>query len=143
MAAAAKDADISREIGFSWTPEGLETLYLRSRVVVAARASGVEHVVVGLWQDVRDLEGLRAFAEANRRLGFSGQVVIHPSHVPVVNAVYGMSEEVLARYAAMVRSFEAAAAEGHGAALFEGEHIDVAHASNARRILALHATTDV
>src|SRR5262249_3024248 len=34
MAAAAKDADISREVGFTWTPEGLETLHLRSKVVL-------------------------------------------------------------------------------------------------------------
>ncbi|WP_420096904.1 HpcH/HpaI aldolase/citrate lyase family protein, partial [Brevibacterium sediminis] len=33
MAAAAKNADISREVGFNWSAEGTETLYLRSKVV--------------------------------------------------------------------------------------------------------------
>jgi citrate lyase subunit beta/citryl-CoA lyase len=97
MAAAAKDADISREVGFSWTPAGVETLYLRSKVVLAARSAGLAHIVLGLWQDVADLEGLRAFAQANRQLGFGGQVLIHPSHVAVVNEVYSPSSRPTSR----------------------------------------------
>ncbi|SQD97734.1 MULTISPECIES: CoA ester lyase [unclassified Parafrankia] len=135
MAAAARDADISREVGFRWTPAGLETLYLRSRVVLAARAAGVRHLVVGLWQDIHDLSGLRAFAQTNSELGFTGQVVIHPSHVPVVNEAYAVPETDLKRYRAMVEAYERGAAEGHGAVLFDGEHIDLAHAENARQII--------
>lgn len=138
MAAAAKDADISREVGFTWTPAGDETLYLRSRVVLAARAAGLRHVVLGLWQSIRDLEGLRAFAESNHRLGFGGQVIIHPSHAPIVNEAYSLPAEVLARYAAMVKAYEDGAAEGHGAVMFDGEHIDLAHVQNARQILESH-----
>jgi citrate lyase subunit beta/citryl-CoA lyase len=141
MAAAARDADISREVGFRWTAAGLETLYLRSRAVLAARAAGVHHTVVGLWQDLYDLDGLRTFAEANRDIGFGGQVVIHPSHVPVVNAVYTVPDAELERYRAMVSAYEQAAAEGHGAVMFEGEHIDLAHAQNARRILEFNHHT--
>jgi citrate lyase subunit beta/citryl-CoA lyase len=137
MAAAAKDADISREVGFRWTSGGLETLYLRSRVVLAARAAGLNHVVLGLWQSITDLDGLRAFAEANCDLGFGGQVVIHPGHVPVVNDVYAVSEAQLERYAAMVAAYEAGAAEGHGAVMFQGEHIDLAHVQHARQVLAM------
>lgn len=141
MAAAAKDADISREVGFTWSPEGLETLYLRSQVVLAARAAGVRHVVLGLWQDLRDLDGLRAFATANHALGFGGQVVIHPSHVPVVNDAYSLTQKELERYAAMVAAYEAAADAGHGAVMFDGEHIDLAHAQNARQVLEADAFT--
>lgn len=138
MAAAAKDADISREVGFSWTEEGLETLYLRSRAVLAARAAGLHHVVLGLWQSIADLEGLRRFADANRKLGFTGQVIIHPSHAPVVNEAYALSAQALDRYQAMVDAYDAGADSGSGAVLFEGEHIDLAHAQHARRVLARH-----
>jgi citrate lyase subunit beta/citryl-CoA lyase len=141
MAAAAKDADISREVGFRWTPQGLETLYLRSRVVLAARAAGVAHTVVGLWQNVTDLDGLRTFAEANRDLGFGGQVIIHPTHAAVVNAAYGHSDAELKRYADMVAAYEAGAGSGHGAVMFDGEHIDLAHVQNARQILQIASHT--
>jgi citrate lyase subunit beta/citryl-CoA lyase len=136
MAAAAKDADISREVGFSWTPAGVETLYLRSKVVLAARSAGLAHIVLGLWQDVADLEGLRAFAQANRQLGFGGQVLIHPSHVAVVNEVYSPGEAELDRLRRLVEAYEQGAARGEGAVTFDGEHIDLAHVQNARSILA-------
>lgn len=137
MAAAAKDADISREIGFRWTPTGLETLYLRSRVILAARSAGVRHVVLGLWQDLHDLEGLRTFATDNAALGFGGQVLIHPSHVGVVNEVYGVDEQELTRLQDMIDTYEQAVASGEGAVMYGGEHIDLAHVENARQILAM------
>ncbi|MEY4099734.1 MAG: hypothetical protein RL300_905, partial [Pseudomonadota bacterium] len=79
FAGTAKDADVSRSIGFQFTPLGLETLYLRSRALLAVRASGRQFSWVGLWQDLNDPEGARAFAVQNRQLGFTGMVAIHPS----------------------------------------------------------------
>ncbi|MEB3371744.1 HpcH/HpaI aldolase/citrate lyase family protein [Saccharopolyspora mangrovi] len=137
MAAAAKDADISREVGFTWSPAGLETLFLRSKVVLAARSAGLEHVVLGLWQELRDLDGLRVFARANRDLGFGGQVVIHPSHVGPVNETYTPDAAELDRLRRLVAAYEDGARAGQGAVLFEGEHIDLAHAQSARSVLAV------
>lgn len=141
MAAAAKDADISREIGFRWTPEGLETLHARSRVVLAARAAGLANIVLGLWQDLEDFEGLRAFAESNRDLGFTGQVLIHPSHVAIANDTYGYSPAELARFHALVEAYELGTRDGHGAVIFDGEHIDLAHAEHARGVLGVTGRT--
>lgn len=137
MAAAAKDADISREVGFSWTAQGSETLYLRSKVVVEARAAGLRCIVLGLWQDVRDLDGLRGFAGANAGLGYTGQVIIHPSHAPVVNEEYGLSDRQIAYYEGLIAAFEDGLARGDGAVSYDGEHIDLAHANHAREALAI------
>jgi citrate lyase subunit beta/citryl-CoA lyase len=77
----AENADITRAVGFEWTVGGEETLHLRSRVLLACRAAGV-HPVTALWERVDDLNGLREFARAGRRLGFRGQIVIHPRTWP-------------------------------------------------------------
>ncbi len=132
MAAAAKDADIARSVGFAWTPEGAETLYLRSRLLLAGKAAGLNVIVLGLWQDVKDLAGLRAFAEANAGLGYRGQVLIHPSHAPVVNEAYGLSAADIEHHRRLIAAYEAGVAAGQGAVSFDGEHIDLAHAENAR-----------
>jgi citrate lyase subunit beta / citryl-CoA lyase len=142
MAAAAKDADISREVGFRWSAAGLETLYLRSKVVLAARSAGLDHIVLGLWQDVQDLQGLRAFAEANRDLGFGGQVLIHPSHVDPVNEIYTPSDAELERLRRLVAAYERGARQGQGAVTFDGEHIDLAHVQTALSILAAAGQTE-
>lgn len=136
LVAAAKGADIAREIGFEWTLGGLETLYLRGRAIVACRSAGISHPICGVWQDIADLAGLETFALQNRQLGFRGQVLLHPSHVAAVNEVYGVSDDELDRYQRMVEAFEAAVSTGKAAVQFEGEHIDIAHVETARQVLA-------
>ncbi|WP_159618630.1 HpcH/HpaI aldolase/citrate lyase family protein [Arthrobacter zhaoguopingii] len=142
MAAAAKDADVSREVGFVWTAEGFETLYLRSKVVLAARAAGVRCILLGLWQEVANLEGLRRFAAANHGLGYTGQVVIHPTHAAVVNEEYGLSATDEDYYRGLIEAFEAAGRRGDGAVSYRGDHIDLAHANHAREALAIAGRTE-
>jgi citrate lyase subunit beta / citryl-CoA lyase len=136
--AAAKGADVARNLGFNWTPQGLETLYHRSRAIVACRAAGKTNPIGGLWQDVHDLEGLRKFSQFNRDLGFRGEIVLHPSNVAVVNDVYSLSETDRRYFEGMIAAFEAAEAQGHASVMYEGEHIDIAHVVTAKAMLLTH-----
>lgn len=135
FAGTARDADVSRSIGFQFTPEGQETLYLRSRALLAARANGLEFPIVGVWQDLTDPEGARRFSEQNRTLGFRGQVLIHPSHVAVANEVFSPSQFEIDFYSGMITAFEEAEAGGAAAVVYEGMHVDYAHIKTAREVL--------
>ncbi|MEV6895562.1 CoA ester lyase [Kribbella sp. NPDC051137] len=137
LGATGPNADVGRELGFEFTPAGLETLYLRSRIVLAARANGLHHPVAGVWQDIADLEGFRRFAEDNRRLGYRGMVVIHPSHVAPSNEVFTPSDETVDFYRRLIDAYREAEARGSSAVDFEGQHIDLAHAKTAEGVLAL------
>jgi citrate lyase subunit beta/citryl-CoA lyase len=136
FAGTARDADVSRSIGFQFTPEGTETLYLRSKALLAARAAGLEFPLVGLWQDLADPQGARRFSEQNRQLGFRGQVLIHPSHVAVANEVFSPSTFEVGFYTGMIEAFEKAVADGAAAVVYEGMHVDYAHIKTAREVLA-------
>ncbi len=135
IGASAKGADLVRAMGFEWTEAGTESLYLKSRVVMAARAAG-KLPIGGIWQQVHDLDRLARHAAADRRLGMAGVTILHPSNAAVVNAVFAPSAEDLARYRAMIAAYEQAQATGSGSVMFAGEHIDRAHAETARSILA-------
>lgn len=126
----AEHADIAREVGFEWTPEGFETLYLRSRVLLAIREAGI-HALTGLWEKLDDLPGLEKFARGGRTLGYRGMVVIHPSHVEVVNSVFTPSDEEVEFYQGQVAAYEQAVASGDGALRYRGLHIDKAHYDKA------------
>ena len=130
----AEHADIAREVGFEWTPGGLETLYLRSRVLLACREAGI-HPLTALWERVDDLDGLREFARQGRGLGFRGMIAIHPSHVPVINEVFTGSAAQTEFYQGLVAAYEEAARTGSGAVRYRGLHIDRAHYDKARRWL--------
>lgn len=131
----SEHADIARAVGYRQSPEGSETLYLRSRILLACRQYGL-HPLTGLWEDLENLDGLRCFADYGLQLGFRGEVVIHPSHVAVVNEVFTPSDAEVAYYEDMVATVERAVAEGHGAVRFRGQHIDLAHGDKARDWLA-------
>jgi citrate lyase subunit beta / citryl-CoA lyase len=132
----ARDADVNREIGLRWTKEGRETLYLRSRILLAARAAGVPYPVTGTWIDLADLDGLREYATEGRNLGYTGMYVIHPSHVAVANEVFTPSAQEVDRLRSMVAELDRAEQEGLGAVRFEGTMVDIAMATRARELLA-------
>lgn len=137
LGATGPGADVGRELGFEFTTEGLETLYLRSRIVLAARSNGLHHPVAGVWHDVADVDGCRSFAVDQRKLGYRGLVCIHPSHVAVANEVFTPPAEVVERYRRMAEAYYKAEAEGHSAVDFEGQMIDLAHARTAQGMLDL------
>lgn len=136
-AASARNGDVQRAVGFQWTPEGLESLHMKSKAVLAVRAAGKDYPLGGLWQDVHDLDGLRTSCQFNRQLGFTGEFVLHPGNVEVVNEVYTPDEEEVAYYRGMVEAFAEAERDGRAAVLYQGEHIDYAHVKTARQLLAL------
>ena len=136
IGASAKNADLARAMGFEWSPDTFESIYLKSRTVMAARSAG-KQPIGGIWQQVHDLEGLRQYATLNRRLGMGGEVILHPSNAAVVNDIFTPSAQDVAHYQGMVEAFEAAAKLGRASVMYAGEHIDAAHAKTAMEIVAL------
>ena len=139
--ASAKNGDSARALGIEWSQEGSETLYMWQRTVMAARAAG-KMPIGGLWQDVHDLEGLERYARRSRAHGFVGEMILHPSNVAVVNRAYTPTPEEIRYFKGMIEAYEAAAAQGIGAVIYDGDHIDLAHVQTARAVVALAEGTD-
>lgn len=115
----------------------------RFRVVLAARAAGLAAPVQSVWTDVRDLDGLRSSSERARDNGFFGRSVIHPSQVPVVNAVFTPTAEQVQAARALVDALTAAELDGTAAVLDgSGRFVDPAVVEGARRTLALASQFD-
>ncbi|GLC97776.1 CoA ester lyase [Cupriavidus sp. TA19] len=136
VGATAKNADVARALGYVWTPDGRESLYFKSRAVMAARAAG-KLAIGGVWQQVRDLEGLRKSSLLDRNLGMTGELALHPSNVATINDVYSPSPEQVAYYEGMIAALDEAQANGRASTIYDGEHIDIAHVKTAREIVAL------
>ena len=140
VGASAKNADLARAMGFEWSEDSFESLYLKSRTVMAARAAG-KLPIGGIWQQVHDLEGLKAYATLNRKLGMSGETILHPSNAAVVNAIFTPTEQQIRYYRGMVEAFERGTREGRASVMYEGEHIDAAHAKTAKEIIEFAAAS--
>jgi citrate lyase subunit beta/citryl-CoA lyase len=107
--------------------------YVYSRLVVAARAAGIQ-AIDGPYARVGDDAGLRERARLARALGLDGKWTIHPGQIAVVNEVFSPSREEWERAEAMLAAYEDAHRAGRGAAVFEGEMIDEANRKMADRI---------
>jgi citrate lyase subunit beta/citryl-CoA lyase len=107
--------------------------YVYSRLVVAARAAGIQ-AIDGPYARVGDDDGLRERARLARALGMDGKWTIHPGQIAVVNEVFSPTREEWERAEAMLAAYEDAHRAGRGAAVFEGEMIDEANRKMADRI---------
>ncbi|WP_194818167.1 CoA ester lyase [Nocardia sp. XZ_19_385] len=131
------EADLRAELGITPGPEERELLALRSHVVLASAAAGIEPPLGPVRTDFRDLDALRESTIALRRLGFRGRACIHPAQLPVVNEVFTPASDEVRRARALVDRFEAAAG---GVLLDEsGRMVDAAVIRQARRLLAERA----
>lgn len=142
-AGVSRRGDIARRLGYRWTPGGLETLYLRSKVLLEMRAAHVANPLSGMWGDIGDLDGLRTFADQTRDLGYAGMMVLHPSHVPVVNEVFTPDPAEVALWHEIVAAMDEATRAGRGAIRLHGEIVDEAHVKTARDGLARAAALGV
>jgi citrate lyase subunit beta/citryl-CoA lyase len=79
---------------------------------------------------------LRTFARSTRNLGYEGMMVIHPSHLAIVNEAFTPSAAELDEWKGIVAAMEEAEREGLGAIRLNGRLIDVAHVHTALKELA-------
>ena len=133
--------DFSVDIGVDLTREGTELLYARSRVVVAARASGMPAPIDGPYPDIHDVEGLVENTLLSRQLGFQGRVVVYPPQVEHVQRAYAqLSQAELEHARSVVEAFEAAEAAGLASIQVDGRFVDYPLYHRARHRLRLHET---
>jgi citrate lyase subunit beta/citryl-CoA lyase len=116
----------------------LQTLYVRSHLVVVSRAAGLEPPIDSVYPRLDDEAGLREQASFARSLGFFGKSAIHPRQLPVLHEVFTPSERELGWAREVVTAFEAAG--GAALQLPGGEFVDLPVAQRARRLLELAAT---
>jgi citrate lyase subunit beta/citryl-CoA lyase len=131
-----KDGDIARAIGFQWTEAGHEAFYYISKVLLDARAANVPYPMGGRgWWDIQDLEGLRKEAILTKNFGHMGMLLIHPSHVAIVNEVFTPTREEIAHWKELIAAVEKCEAEGSSVVTFNGMMVDTAHLKVARDML--------
>lgn len=128
--------DLTADLQCKRTKEGREISYARTRLVMAARAAGVE-VYDTPFTDVNDDEGMMKDALYAKELGFSGKASISPRHVEIINQVFSPTLQDIA-YAYEVREAIAQAkAQGKGAISLHGKMIDAPIVARAERTIAM------
>ena len=129
--------DFGAAMGIESRPEGMAGP--AQTMAIAAAAAGLQPMgLPGSVAEFSDAGAYRALAVQARRIGMRGAICIHPAQVPIINEVFGGSEEEAAAARRLLEVFDASVAAGKGAVAHEGRMIDEPIAIRARRFLARH-----
>lgn len=103
--------DFTADLGVVKTPSGEETAWARSRLVIAARAAGVQ-AIDSVYGAIDDSAGLLAWAQRARGMGYVGMGCVHPRQIPIIHQGFAPSAEEIDKAKRIVAAFEEAQAKG-------------------------------
>nr|WP_233355206.1 CoA ester lyase [Hirschia maritima] len=127
---ASIGATTSRHEDGSYTPpyEMLRSLSLFA--AHSANAAAIDTVYV----DIKNTDGLAAYAARSRRDGFTGMMAIHPSQTEIINAAFTPTQAEIDHAQSIIDAF--AEAPESGALKVNGKMVDAPHRVQAEKLLA-------
>lgn len=128
--------DLTADLQCKRTKEGKEIEYARTRLVVAARAAGVD-VYDTPFTDVNDDDGIVSDTMFAKSLGFTGKASISPRHVEVINNIFSPSIAEIDYAYEVIDAINLAKAQGKGAISLRGKMIDAPIVARAERTVAM------
>ena len=126
--------DLTADLQCKRTKEGREIEYARTRLVVAARAAGVD-VYDTPFTDVNDDEGIIVDAQLAKALGFTGKASISPRHVEIINGVFSPTQKEVDYAYEVMEAIALAKEQGKGAIALHGKMIDAPIVARAQRTI--------
>jgi len=126
--------DLTADLGVSRTVEGSESFYARTRLIVAAKAAGIQPID-SVFADVSDMEALGLNVIASKALGFEGMGCIHPRQVQVVQKGFAPDKDEIENAKMIISAFREAEKNGLSVATIGSKMIDPPVVIRARRTL--------
>jgi citrate lyase subunit beta/citryl-CoA lyase len=128
--------DYTSDLGVQRTSEGKESFYARTRLVVAARAAGIQPID-SVFSDVADMDGLRETVAASKSLGYEGMGCIHPRQIKVIKDGFAPDESEIEKSKKIITAFENGRLKGLGVVALGSKMIDAPVVTRAQRTIDL------
>ena len=128
--------DVARAMGIVPTDHGIEQHFLWSKIVLDSRAGGAMFPMASIiGTKLDDHAAVRRLIQLARSFGYSGAVLIHPSHVAIANDTYTPSRDDVAYYQGLLQAMRDAEAKGQAAVNYEGQMVDYAMIPYAEEVV--------
>jgi citrate lyase subunit beta/citryl-CoA lyase len=99
--------------------------YARNKVIIAARAAGID-MIDGPFAAFKNPDGFRRECVRARTLGAVGKWAIHPSQIEIANEAFSPTREQVERARKLAAAYAEAEAAGLGAVAVDGTMVDIA-----------------
>lgn len=134
MALAFGAEDFSLDLGVERSRDGIETLFPRAQVALAAHDGG-KIAIDTPWTAIDDPDGLLRETREGRQLGYVAKQAIHPSQIGLIHQVFTPTAVEVAWATRVIEAYDEAISRGTGAINLDGKLIDVPMVARARRVL--------
>lgn len=128
--------DYTADLGVQRTREGNESLYARNRIVVAAKAAGIQPID-SVFSDVGDMEGLLNNVQSSKAMGFEGMGCIHPRQIAVIREGFSPSSDEIEKAKKIVLAYRDAIDRGLGVVAMGSKMIDPPVVARAEKTINL------
>jgi citrate lyase subunit beta/citryl-CoA lyase len=128
--------DYTADLGVQRTKEGKESLYARTRMVVAAKAAGIQPID-SVFSDVGDMEGLLENVRSSKALGFEGMGCIHPRQIAVIREGFSPAPDEIEKAEKIVLAYRDAREKGLGVVALGTKMIDPPVVARAEKTIDL------
>jgi citrate lyase subunit beta/citryl-CoA lyase len=136
MGIAIGAEDYVTDLKTTRSPEGIELLFGRSQIILAARAAGI-YAFDTVYSDVNNEEGFENEVRLIKQLGFDGKSVINPRQIGPVHEIYTPSEKEINKSIRVIKAAEEAKKRGSGVVSLDGKMVDKPIIERAQRALML------
>lgn len=128
--------DVARAIGIQPTEHATEQHYLWSKIALDSRASGAMYPMASIiGTKLDDHEAVRRLIGLAKSFGFSGAVLIHPSHVALANEAYTPTIEEVDYFQGLLQAMKDGEKAGLAAVTYRGRMVDYAMVPHAEAVL--------
>jgi citrate lyase subunit beta / citryl-CoA lyase len=128
--------DLAKEYRARMTPDRLAFQTALGLSMAAARAYNLV-AIDGVYNDIKNEQGLIDECEQGRDLGFDGKTLIHPSQLDTANRVFAPSPHDVEHAQAVIEAFADPANSGKGVLKVNGKMTELLHLEEARRTVAM------
>lgn len=126
--------DLLNDMGIEYTKQAEGAKYARAKVPLDAKAAGT-YAIDAIWQDLKDVNGLREDCITGKNLGYSGKSIIHPDQIQITHQVFYPNNAEIEWADKVYKKYLEATKTGRGATVIEGKMIDEVHYKRAKALL--------
>lgn len=128
--------DLLNDMGIEYTknPEGAK--YSRAKIALDSKAANVV-AIDAIWQDLKDISGLKKDCTIGKNLGYSGKSLIHPSQIEITHKIFHPNSTEIKWAKKVIKVYSQSTKKGKGATTIDGKMIDEVHFKQAKAILDL------
>jgi citrate lyase subunit beta/citryl-CoA lyase len=129
--------DFTSQTGMVWDKSNPALITIRSQLVVASAAAGLEAPMDVVYPDINNVEGLKEDAKLGHMIGCQGKTCIHPKQIETINNIYTPNSKVVNQSKKIYEAFVNAERAGVASFTIDGQFVDYAIVEKAKKVLEL------